>query len=310
MIYSSLSNRLEGCSMDLKNLNTFIQVAESGSFTRASEILGYSQPTVSIQIKQLENELGSKLFDRIGHTVRLTEKGRHLLSYAQRICHLCQEMTLETKSSSEPHGLVRLAMADSLCSILFSRGFSSFREQYPNIFLKVMSAGTDEMFRLLDHNEVDIVCTLDNHIYNANYVVADEEKVGVHFICASDNPLTQTDPHTIGELLSQPFFLTEKGMSYRRLLDEMLARENIEIQPILEVGHADLICEFVEKGIGVSILPDYVTEPAVKRGAIKRLNVPGYEPELWKQLLHHRDKWISPQMQAVITHLTNIRLTD
>lgn len=296
--------------MDLKSLNTFIQVAESGSFTRAGEILGYSQPTISVQIKQLENELGIKLFDRIGHTVRLTDKGRNLLSYAQRICHMCQEMTLETNSSNEPRGTIRLAMADSMCSPLISRGFSEFHKQYPFISLKVMTAGTTEMFRLLDHNEVDIVCTLDNHIYNANYVVASEEKVGVHFVCSSMNPLAKTTSLSIEALLPHPFFLTEKGMSYRRLMDEMLARDNIEIQPILEIGHADIICELVEQDIGISILPDYITESSVQKGSIARLNVPGYEPELWKQLLHHRDKWVSPQMQAVITHLTNIRLID
>lgn len=296
--------------MDLKNLNTFIQVAESGSFTRAGEILGYSQPTISVQIKQLENELDIKLFDRIGHTVRLTDKGRNLLSYAQRICHMCQEMSLETNNSNEPRGTIRLAMADSLCSPLISKGFSELRDKYPYISLKVMTAGTDEMFRLLDHNEVDIVCTLDNHIYNANYVVASEEKVGVHFVCSSKNVLAQSPSLSIEELLSHPFFLTEKGMSYRRLMDEILARENIEIQPVLEIGHADIICELVAKDIGISILPDYITEDAVRKGAIKRLNVPECEPELWKQLLHHRDKWISPQMQAIINHLTNIQLID
>ena len=65
--------------MDLRNLNTFIQTAELSSFTRAAEKLGYSQPTISFQIKQLEQELGVQLFERIGHTVSLTQKGREIL---------------------------------------------------------------------------------------------------------------------------------------------------------------------------------------------------------------------------------------
>ena len=65
--------------MDIKNLITFVQVAESGSFSKAGEILGYSQPTVSVQIRQLEQELGTKLFDRVGHMVRLTQKGHDTL---------------------------------------------------------------------------------------------------------------------------------------------------------------------------------------------------------------------------------------
>ena len=90
--------------MDLRNLNLFIEAAELGSFTRAGEKLGYSQPTVSFQIKQLEKELGVQLFDRIGHTVTLTDAGRDALVYAKEICHMCQEMTLGSAERREPAG--------------------------------------------------------------------------------------------------------------------------------------------------------------------------------------------------------------
>ncbi len=291
--------------MDLKNLNTFIQVAESGSFTRAAEQLGYSQPTISVQIKQLEKELGIKLFDRIGHTVRLTDKGRDALTHAQSICRLCREMTTETSPDPDPRGLVRLAMADSLCAPLVGRGINRFHEKYPHISIQIMTAGTDELFRLLDHNEADMVCTLDIHIYNTNYVVAHEEKVGVHFVAPANHPLASRTDLTIDDLLGEPFLLTEHGMSYRRVLDDHLARESKEILPILELGHADILCDLVAQGMGLSLLPDYITQGAVNQGSIVRLNIPDYEPEIWKQLLYHRDKWVSPQMQAVIAYLSN-----
>ena len=295
--------------MDLRCLNTFIQVAESGSFTRAGEKLGYSQPTISVQIKQLETELGVKLFDRIGHTIRLTEKGHEILMHAQHICHLCQEMELASNRQSELKGVIRLAMGDSMCPILINSIFSSFQKQYPHISLNVMVAGTDEMFRLLDHNEVDIVCTLDNHIYNVNYVIASEEKVGVHFVAAASHPLAGQIGLSVEALLNEPFLLTEKGMSYRRLMDERLAKTSLQIEPVLEIGRADLICELVEQGLGLSFLPDYVTEDAVRRGTVVRLDVSGFAPDLWKQLLYHREKWLSPQMQAVISHLAEIPLS-
>lgn len=294
-------------SMDLRNLTTFIQVAELGSFTRAGEVLGYSQPTISVQIKQLEDELGARLFDRIGHTVRLTEKGHDLLVYAQRICRLCSEMEQETRAD-EPHGVIRIATADSICAPLFEHDFALFREKYPNISLKVVTAGTGELFNLLDHNEADIVCTLDSHIYSANYIIAAEEKVGVHFVASSDSPIARAESISVDELIAQPFLLTEKGMSYRRMLDELLAKNSVGIEPIFEMGRADIICELVERGIGVSFLPDYVTEKAVQRGTVKRLQVDGFEVELWKQLLYHRDKWVTPQMQAVIDHFAAVSL--
>ena len=244
--------------MDLQSLHIFIQVAELNSFTRAGEKLGYSQPTVSFQIKQLEREMGVKLFDRIGHTVSLTDEGRDALAYAQNICRMSEEMVLGASKRYEARGVIRLAMPESMCSPLIAGGFSEFRKKYPNVSLSVTTADTSELFRLLDHNEVDIVCTLDNHIYNTSYVIMNEEKVDMHFVVSAKNPLATEKKVKIHDLLSQSFLLTEKSMSYRRMLDENLARRSIELHPILEIGNVDLICKLVEKDVGISFLPDYL----------------------------------------------------
>ena len=82
------------CVMELRNLITFIYVAELGSFTKAAEQLGYSQSTISFQIKQLEDEIGFLLFERINHTITLTERGHDLVSYAHQV-RLCQERVQE-----------------------------------------------------------------------------------------------------------------------------------------------------------------------------------------------------------------------
>ncbi|MBP3411576.1 MAG: LysR family transcriptional regulator [Clostridia bacterium] len=294
--------------MDLRSLNTFIQVAEMNSFTRAGASLGYSQPTVSFQIKQLEKELGVQLFERVGHTVSLTDAGRHALAYAQQICRMSQEMAEGAEAPRELRGEIRLATADSLCTPLIMQAFASFRREHPKVSLHVTTAGTAELFRLLDHNEVDLVCTLDNHIYNTNYIIANEEKIGVHFVAPADHPLGARGMLSIEDLLHQPFLLTEKDMSYGRLLHEHLARYSREIQPILEIGSADLICKLVSDGLGLSFLPDYVTEAAVREGRIVRLEVCDLEINVWKQLLYHKDKWMSRPMQAAIAHLSRIRL--
>lgn len=290
--------------MELQSLRTFIQVAEVNSFTKAANRLGFSQPTVSFQIKQLENELGVQLFGRVGHTIKLTEAGRQVLVKAQHICRMTTELSSMNGTSEELSGVIRIAMADSLCLPLIINEFSGFRERFPQICLKVTTAGTDDMFRLLEHNEVDIVCTLDNHIYDNAYIIAAEEKVGAHFVCSAENSLNNMENLTIEDLLKQPFILTEKGMSYRRILDECMAAMSQEIEPVLEIGSADLICRLVEENAGVSFLPDYVTESAVNAGIIVRLTVQNIEVELWKQLLYHRDKWISPQMEAVLKYLS------
>lgn len=296
--------------MDLNSLQVFIQVAELNSFTRAGEKLGYSQPTVSFQIKQLEQELGVQLFDRIGHSISLTDAGHDALAYAQEICRLSQEMTLNTSRRYEPEGKVRLALADSLCAPLIAADYAAFRAAYPKVSVHLTSAGTGEMFRLLDHNEADIVCTLDRHIYDTAYVIAAEEEIGVHVVAATDHPLAKRKQVSIHELLNEPFLLTEKGMSYRRLLDERLAQLSIELHPVLELGRTELLCELVEQGSGLSVLPDYVTRKAMDAGRLVRLQVGELDLTVWKQLLYRRDKWMSLPMQVLLQHLAKLSLTE
>lgn len=306
--------------MDIKNLITFIHVAELSSFTKAAKELGFSQSTVSFQIKQLEEELKSQLFERINHTVVLTDKGREVLRYAHQMSKLTQELKENMQNETAIAGHIRLGMADSLRDSLLSKGFDSFRERYPGITLKIIAVGTEEMFRLLNHNEVDAILTLDNHICNTEYVIVREEKVGMHFVAGrnilkSQNILrsrnilqgqsisqSKSSSITVQNLTKLPFILTEKGMSYRRLMDEKLAEMSLEIQPVLEIGSPDMICTLVEQGIGISFLPDYVTEKAVQEGRMVYLNVADFEIDIWKQLLYHRDKWVSPQMESVLQY--------
>lgn len=297
--------------MDLRSLNTFIQVAELGSFTKAGEKLGYSQPTVSFQIKQLERELEVQLFDRIGHTVCLTDDGREALSYAQSICRLSEEMAQGAKNRYEPSGMVRIDLGQSLCGPLIVNGLKGFRDLYPKVSIKIHTSGTDEMIERLDHNETDMVVTLDSHIWSGAYVVAHEQRVDTHFICAADHPFARrADPIRPEELLEQPFLLTEKGMGYRRLMDERLAAMNMEVVPVLEFGDADTVCKLVEQGVGISFLPGYVTADALRRGTIRRFSVEGVDIDLWVQLLYHRDKWMPTQMQALINYLSDIVLEN
>ncbi len=291
--------------MDIKNLETFIQVAELSSFTRAAQKTGYSQSTVSFQIQQLEKSLGIQLFERVNHTVSLTGKGREVLAYAHRIRRLTQELEKQLNREQAVGGHVRIAMADSLCSWLLKDDFRGFRRRFPQITLKIISASTEEMFRLLNQNEVDLVYTLDNHIYNRTYRIASEEKVNAHFVAAAGYDLGKEGGISMEELVRLPFLLTEKGMSYRRLMDEKLAVLSLEIQPVLESGNADLICRLVEQGMGVSFLPDYVTREALKAGNIRYIHMEGFRVDIWKQLLYHHDKWVSPQMQAVMEYLSD-----
>ena len=105
---------------------------------------------------------------------------------------------------------------------LIATGFTRLRKLHPRLSLIIIPAGTDELFRLLDRNEVDLVCTLDSHIYDNTYVIADEERIGVHFIAAANHPLAAKETVSIHEVLQQPLLLTEKGRAAAQQVEKLI----------------------------------------------------------------------------------------
>ncbi len=290
--------------MDLKGLEVFIYVAEQNSFTKAAQRLGYTQAAISFQIKQLEQDLGVVLFERINHSIKLTTKGEEMLKYAHKILNMSSTMKEVAQSKqNDLRGNVTVAMSDSLCRWLLWDNYAEFHKNYPQISLKIISGSTDEMFRLAKQNEVDFIFTLEKHIYDTNYVIAKEHPVSIHFISSSNNQISNNYELTFDKIINEPFILTEKGMSYRQPLDEKLAKESKEIIPFLEIGDTDLICRLVGQNMGISYLPDFVTKPYVEQGLIKYLNVKDINSDIWIQTLYHKNKIITPAIQSVIDYL-------
>ena len=193
--------------MDTRLLTTFVYVAELASHPA---VLRWAMPSLrcSFQIKQLEAELGAKLFERINHTVGADRQWPEVLQYAHRINQLSEEMLRSVRQEKRPAGHIRLAAADSLCPMLLGTPFLEFRRRYPDVSVKVIAAETSEMYWMLDHNVADLVLTLDSHIYKAEYVIAGEEKVRAHFVAAPDHPLARRQEVDVRELLQEPFMLT------------------------------------------------------------------------------------------------------
>ncbi len=296
--------------MEIRNLISFVHVAELNSFTKAAKVLGYSQSTISFQIKQLEKELNCLLFERINHTVSLTEKGHELLNYAQRVSHLTEEFKQNLSDDREITGHVHIVTPDSICEMMHSRNYVDFYHHYPKITLKFSTADTDDMFRILNHNEADVIFTLDSHVYQQDYIIAKEERIATHFVTGADSPLAGRKGIRIEDIVDQPFILTEKKMGYRRIFDEELARLSLEIHPILEIGRTDLITHALERGVGISFLPDFVTEKKVAEGKLAYLDVVNFEIDIWKQLIYHKDKWMSKHFSAFIEYVMRMEFAE
>ncbi len=289
--------------MEIRNLITFVSVAELNSFTKAARALDYSQSTISFQIRQLEEELGCLLFERINHTISLTDRGRELLIYAKQVRRMSEEFHRSVSGESEARGLLHVVAPDSLCEDMMTRDYTDFYRSYPGISLKFTTADTVDMFRMLDHNEADLVLSLDSHIYRNDYVIAKEERIPMHFVTGASSECACAKQLSVRDVAGQPFILTEKGMGYRRVFDDALAKLSLEIEPVLEIGRTDIITSVLEAGIGISYLPDFVTHGKVRQGKLAYLDVPDFETDIWKQLIHHKNKWISKSLEVLIEYI-------
>lgn len=292
--------------MEIRNLVTFLQVAERKSFSRAAEALNYTQSTVSTQIKQLEDELDTKLFDRVNHNVVLTESGNNLVKNAQKILNIINEIETESRTGEVCEGMVRFAMAPSICDLMMGNTYMTFHKMFPGINVKILEAETYAMIEMLHRNDADVIFTIDKHVYDAQYIIASEKKVKMKFIAPKDFALKDKKNISIKELMSYPFVLTEKNLSYRKPFDEKLAENNLEISPIIEMGNTGLIIELVELGLGISFLPEYVTRKSMEEGKICYLDVKDFDIDMWRQLLYHKDKWVSPAMRHVIEYWSKV----
>ena len=289
--------------MELRNLLTFTYVAEQGSFTKAAELLGYSQSTISFQIKQLEEELDCLLFERINHTITLTDRGRELVSYAHRILALTDEFKEKPNREQNLTGHIHIVTPDSVCEDMVNAHYIDFHSRYPFIGIRFTTADTNVMFDMLDRNDADLIITLDSHTYNKDYVIAKEEQLSMHFVTNSNSKYAGIRGLSIRDIANEPFILTEYGQGYRRAFDRELAKRSIDITPVLEIGRTDVITSVLTQSNMISFLPDFVTKPLVDSGALCYLDVCDMNIEIWKQLIYHKNKWMSKSLKTVIAYI-------
>ncbi len=290
--------------MDLTNIKTFLKVSELHSFSQAAAKLGYAQPTVSTQIAKLEQELGTLLFERMGHQISLTEKGRRFLPYAQQMLFLEEQIGQELNGESTAHGTLKIAMADSLCSGMFSKYLLEYKRRFPGISVVTQTGITEDLFAKLRNNETDMVYTLDNRISRSDFIVQQEQRENIHFCAAVDHPLAKKMKEntilTWEDIQQYPLYLTEAGVSYRYNLERLLGERGLELVPDIELSNVQTLLQITAQGEGISFLPEFILQPAVESGKIALLFAEGIQIQVWRQLIYRKGKYLTPAMQGML----------
>ena len=286
--------------MELRNIDTFLKVAGTQNFSKAAELLGYSQSAVTIQIQKLEKELGTQLFERIGKRVYLTEEGQKFINYANEIMKATDSAMNFSKKEVRTKGKLRIGGVESVCTAILPELLLDFYKECPEVEVVIKSGATEDLIDMAGSNELDLILTLDQKIFRSEWICAVEKEEDIIFVTLEDDQLEKKEIIPIQELARQPFILTETGAAYRYELERMLADLEIEIRPILEIGNTETIINLLKKGMGISFLPKFTVKKELEDHTLSQIHTNLSGVKMLHQLIYHKNKWITKQMEVFI----------
>lgn len=290
--------------MDLRNIQTFTRVAELGSFTKAANELGYVQSTVTMQIQQLEGELGFPLFDRIGKRVSLTTLGLAFLDYAYGITRAMMEASNLGKETTDIKGTLRVGVLESLLFGNMLQILPRIKESYRNLDLQIKMGQTSELLLQLKQNQLDMVYLSAGLNTDPDLHCCYKRQEQLIFICSPEHPVANRTGISVKELLTYDFVVTERaGICYRRL-QELAQQHNAMLHASVEVDSTVAIAALVQKNMALAFLPEYSVQKQLESQILLRVDVDLEPQTYYSQILCHRKRWMSPFMEKMIEEIS------
>ena len=282
--------------MEIRNLITFTKVAETQSLSKAAKALGYAQSTVTMQMQQLEQELGAQLYERVGKQIRITQTGQEFLSYAGAIVRMSEEaLMVGRQKEAAVSGSLRLGILSPL-SPAVGGAIARYLQSYPQVDLEVQTVqNPDDLLSRLRHNEIDLALTLDTLYTDADLLHAlEDQPVPVHYYTNKAHPLTSHAGPGAEDVSHYPIIRTS---CYNSRANVSAFRQLYIADP----GLALSIAASADPQSGSSVIvpvPDLIAQNHPLFQNLARLNCECDIPSLWLQTLYHRNKWLTGAMKA------------
>ena len=286
--------------MTIVQLETFLKITEAGSFTAASNMLGYAQSTVTTQIKQLEEELNCLLFERLGKNIFLTLEGKRLLIYAQKMLQLEREILLEVPKSEDPTGILRLGVSESLCYNILPHILLEYKKRFPKIVIELQFITHDTFPSMLKQGALDLVYTLNPYIESPELVMLHKKPETLGFYASPEYPLANRNRIKETDLENIPLLLTSHSCNFRLMLIQDLAKYSVTPKIGIETSRKEILKQFAINQLGVAFIPDMVAKEEIENGSLKRLDWGGNDFAIFSQIFIHKDKHLNSAIEGLI----------
>jgi len=251
---------------NLRQFQAFVTIARLGSFTRAAKYLHLSQPALTVQIRQLEEAMGVRLFDRSTRMVRLTPTGRELVPTLERVLHEIDAVMINTKElASHVKGTVTIGALPSISSKLIPSTIAEFQKQYPGIVVRLRDVLAYRNVRLVKEEEVDFgIGTLRIPDPDIQFTPLFTDHLGVIF--PAGHPVERQRSVTLKSLTPYPLILMDPETSVRDVVDHAFESIGVSAVPAFEVVYPSVALALVKAGLGITIQPSSSMELASSRG--------------------------------------------
>jgi len=284
--------------MEIRQLKSFQTVANLLSFNKAADQLHYAQSSVSAQVRALEEELGVHLFDRLGKKVQLTETGRQLLQYADKILALMNEAETEVTENKKPRGSLTLRIPESLGVHRLPPVIKEFHTRFPEVELHLITCAHEDLEKDLRKGITDLAFLLTDSIAASDLVAETIGFESVVLVSSRDHPLTSKRTVHTRDLAGETILFSKVDCSYRRIFQKILEQEEVsEFRP-LEFWSVEALKRTIMAGVGVTVLPEIAVAEEVARKQLAILPWSEGEIEVALLMICYRDRWISPTLKA------------
>ena len=286
--------------MNTKYLLTLKAILETGSFQKATDSLNYTQSTVTFQMKQLEEELSIKLFEKIGRKMVLTQAGKDILPCFESILQAEEQIGNYGKKLSELTGTLRLAIPDSILIYNLQPFIRAFSQKAPRVQLVINSIPSGEINRSIVDGTADLGVNCEKDHYPDTVV---HKKLGTYQAMLVASPeadsrlLDFVTPH---QRKPVSLICNEPEGYYQMDMDRYLEARDIRLEPYMKLQSIEAVKRCVMSNLGLAVVPTYSVEEELKNGSLIPVKTELDEKLYHSVYVYHKNKWLSPQMELAL----------
>lgn len=288
--------------MDLHYLWLFYKVAQHLSFSKAAEELLLSQPTISMQVKKLESELGINLFDRFGKNIYLSREGEFVFSYAAKIFETVKELEDQIAiQKGKIIGNIHIGASNTPGVHILPHLLGIFKQNYPDISTHLHIRNTYEILNMIIANQVDFAIIGGKYDYKKTFNTKKLLDDSVIMIGSPENPLTQKDYVQAEELINQPLITHEPDSNLYNTAENIIKNDlKLPFKISMILGNISAINNAVAANLGISIVPLASAKHHLEKGMVKKISV---ENKVWNYpfyIVYYRDKILNVPSKLLI----------